>query len=170
MSKYCPSCAEKVCPPYRKSKDLLIIGEFPSSLEMRTGIPFSSNGKFGITAGHILRKELQNVSLEFSMFTVMNLWMHEPNKNENCWQAGYNLVLEEAKGKKAVLLVGSDVVETFTNYKVSEVSGLQVDSSILSAPLIMCSVNPALSMHRAVGEVRFAITKWAEALERNGLV
>lgn len=137
---------------------------------MRTGIPFSSGDKYSITAGHILRKELQNCTLEFSMFTVMNLWMHEPNNNEGCWQAGYNLVLDEAKGKKAILLVGSDVVETFTNYKVSDVSGLEVDSSILSAPLIMASVNPALAQHRGVGEVRFAITKWAEALERNGLI
>lgn len=168
--KHCPSCAEFVCPPYRKSKELLIVGEFPSPLEMRTGIPFSTNGKFGVTAGQILRKELQNVTLEFSQFTVMNLWMHIPNKNENCYQAGYNQVLEEAKGKKAILLVGSEVVEAFTNYKVSDVSGLRVDSAVLSAPLIMASVNPALAQHRGVGEVRHAIEKWARALEQERLI
>lgn len=168
-NKYCPSCAELACSPSGTSKDLLIIGEFPGKEEMLKGHPFATNQRF-VTAGKILRKELEMVGLSLSDHRCLNLWMHEPNNNEGCWQAGYNLVLEEAKGKKAILLVGSDVVETFTNYKVSDVSGLQVDSSILSAPLIMASVQPALALHRGVGEVRFAITKWAEALERNGLV
>jgi hypothetical protein len=79
-------------------------------------------------------------------------------------------VLDEAKGKSAILLVGSEVVEAFTKYKVSDVSGLEVDSPILSAPHIFAMVNPALALHRAVGEVRQAIEKWNTLLERENLL
>ena len=169
MSKYCPACANKICPPIGQSASLLIVGEFPGDLEMIKGHPFAVSHEY-VTAGKIFRKELQNVGLSLMDFRVMNLWLHIPNDEENCWQAGYNLVLEEAKGKKAILLVGSDVVETFTKYKVSDVSGLLVDSSVLSSPIIMAMVQPALALHRAVGEVRFAIQQWKKVLEKEGLI
>lgn len=98
------------------------------------------------------------------------MWLHEPNSNEQCWQAGYNNALDEAKDKKAILLVGSDTVEAFTHYKVSDVNGLQVDSSILSAPIIYAMVNPALALHRSVGEVHFALSQFVERLQEEGLL
>lgn len=163
MKQYCPACGERICPPSGRS-DLLIIGEFPGPQEMFRGYPFATHDRY-MTAGKIFRKELERVGLSLSDFRVTNIWLHEPTDSEDCWQAGYNQVLEEAKGKQAILLVGSDVVDTFTKYKVSDVSGLRVDSAILSAPLIMAMVNPALAEHRGLGEVRFAVERWAQALE-----
>lgn len=168
MKQHCPACANIICPPSGHSEDLLIIGEFPGEQEMLQGRPFATHREF-ITAGKIFRKELERVTLAFSDFRVTNLWLHLPNNNENCWQAGYDAVLREAKGKKAILLVGSDSVSTFTTYKVSDVSGLRVDSAILSAPLIVAMVNPALAQHRAMGEVRFAVQRWKYWLEKEGL-
>ena len=167
--QYCPSCAEKVCPPYGHSDDLLIVGEFPGDLEMIKGHPFATSPRF-VTAGKVFRKELQLVGLSLHEHRVMNLWMHQPNKNENCLKAGYDAVLDEAKGKKAILLVGSDVVNTFTEYKVSDVNGLEVDSPVLSCEHIMAMINPALALHRPFGEIRFAAQQWAELLEREKLV
>ena len=169
MTQFCPSCAEPICPPSGKSQDLLIIAEFPGRLEMERQMPFATHAMY-VTAGKVLRKELERLGVSLSQFRVINLWLHEPNKNENCFKAGFDNALEEAKGKKAVLLVGSDVVETFTEYKVSDVSGLQVDSSVLSAPIIYAMVNPALALHRAVGEVRFGIEKFINRLEQEGLI
>jgi len=169
MKSVCPSCGEVGCPPSGHSKDLLIIGEWPGRLEIERGIPFATSPMF-MTAGKIFRKELARVGLDFSQFRITNLWLHEPNKNENCFKAGYNLVLDEAKSKKAILLVGSEVVDTFTEYKVSDVSGLQVESPILSAPIIYAMVNPALALHRSVGEVRLSIEKFAKRLEKEGLI
>ena len=83
---------------------------------------------------------------------------------------GFENALAEASGKKAVLLVGSDVVGAFTSYKVSDVNGLQVDSAILSAPIIYAMYNPALALHRSVGEIRFAISKFVERLEREEIL
>lgn len=168
-NKYCPVCASQCVFPINTSKDILVIGEFPSDEEVRQGRPFASNPNF-MSAGKIFRKELERLSVSMNQLMVMNLWMHIPNKDERCFQLGYEQVLTEAKGKKAILLVGSDVVETFTEYKVSDVSGLQVDSSILSAPIIYAMVNPALALHRAIGEVRFGIEKFVNRLEQENLV
>ena len=168
MTQHCPSCGERICPPYGKSKDILVIGEFPGRLEMSIGVPFATSSMF-ITAGRVFRKELEKRSISLSDFRVVNLWLHEPTNSEECYNAGYNNVLDEAKGKKAILLVGSDAVETFTSYKVSDVNGLQVDSPVLSAPVIYAMVNPALALHRANGEVKFAIQKFVDRLEKEGL-
>jgi len=171
MRQVCPSCANPICPPSGHSKDILIISEFPGDEEMIQGRPFASNSRF-MSAGKIFRKELELVGLSLSDFRVTNIWLHKPNDDENCFQAGYNHVLDEAKGKKAILLVGSDAVGTFTSYKVSDVSGLQVDSSVLSAPLIMAMINPAsaMVMGHGIGEVRFAIERWKFHLEQEGLI
>lgn len=169
MTQHCPACGEKICPPSGKSSDILIVGEFPSREEMIQGRPFASNPNF-MSAGKIFRKELERLGVSLSDFRVINLWLHETTKDENCFKAGYNNVLDEAKGKKAILLVGSDTVETFTEYKVSDVNGLQVNSNILSAPLIYAMVNPALAAHRALGEVRFGVEKFVHRLEKEGLI
>jgi uracil DNA glycosylase superfamily protein len=169
MTQYCPSCASQICPPSGRSQDILVIGEFPGRLEMERQTPFATHTQF-VTAGKVFRKELERVGVSLNDFRCLNLWLHEPTKDEGCFKAGYEHVLDEAKGKKAILLVGSDVVETFTEYKVSDVSGLQVDSVVLSAPIIYAIVNPALALHRAVGEVRFGIEKFVGRLQEEGLL
>ena len=165
---YCPSCASLVCSPSGNS-DLLIIGEHPTDLDMQKGRPFSSSDNF-VTPGKVLRKELEQVGLSLQDFRCCYLWLHEQNKNENCYKAGYDNILTEAKGKKAILLLGAEVVETFTNYKVMNVSGLRVESSVLSAPLIVASVSPSLALARTVGEIRFAVGQWKKYLEQENLI
>lgn len=137
---------------------------------MEKGIPFATSHMF-MTAGKVFRKELERLGVSLSQFRVCNLWMHEPNDREDCWQIGYDKVLDEAKGKKVILLVGSDTVSTFTKYKVSEVNGLQVDSAILSTPIIYALIQPAIVLHgRGLGEVRFGIEKFVTRLEQENLL
>lgn len=167
--QHCPACGDPACPPSGKSKDLLIIGDFPGGLEMQTGNPWAVHDRF-MTAGRVLRKELNDLGASLSDFRVIYTWLHEPNNNEGCWNAGYANALEEAKGKKAILLVGAETVETYTKFKVSDVSGLQVDSHILSAPIIYAMVNPGLALHRSVGETRLALTKFINRLQEEGLL
>lgn len=166
--KYCPVCAEKICPPSGHG-DVLILGEHPGRAEIEAGRPFATHHMY-VTAGKVFRTELAKVGLDLARFRVTNLWLHEPNGNEDCFKVGYDMALEEAKGKKAILLVGSDAVDTFTSLKVSDVCGLQVESAILSAPIIYAMVNPAVALHgRGIGEVRLAIQKFAARLEKEGL-
>src|SRR5574341_384661 len=89
---HCPSCGNVVCMPSGHSGDLLIIGEFPSDEEMLQGRPFASNRNF-ISAGKILRKELELVGMSLSDHRVTNIWLHKPNNEDNCFQAGNNHVL-----------------------------------------------------------------------------
>ena len=169
MKQHCPVCLAQCVPAHGKSTDILVVGEFPSHEEVEQGIPFASNPRF-MSAGKIFRKELERLGVSLNQMRVMNLWEHIPNKDERCFKLGYDMVLDEAKGKKAILLVGSDTVSTFTNYKVSDVNGMQVDSNVLSAPIIYALVNPALAQHRALGEVRFGIEKFVKRIEQENLL
>jgi len=171
-SQYCPSCAKKVVPASGiHSADILLVGEFPGKTEMDRGIPFAVHSMYS-TAGKVLRTEMAEAGIEYNRCRVMNLWLHEPSKDKNCFQVGYENVLMEAKGRKAILLIGSLVVETFTEYKVSHVSGLQVDSAVLSCPIIYAMVNPAICFqpNQGIGEVRLSIRKFAQRLEKEGLL
>lgn len=169
MKQYCPSCGEIICPPTGRS-DLLILGDAPGREEMVQGRPFAVNTNF-MTGGRILKKEFEMVGVSLhNQFRLCNLWLHLPSNKEECFHAGYSNALDEAKGKNAILLVGADTVETFTEYKVSDVMGLQVDSSILSAPIIYAAPNPSLAEHRGVGEVRNAVEKFVKRLEEEGLL
>jgi hypothetical protein len=145
------------------------VGDAPTKEDLYQGHPFSSNPNF-MTAGRILRKELELMGTSLNDFRTVTLWQHEPTKSEECWQVGYDNILDDAKGKKAILLIGADVVEAFTQYKVSDVSGLQVDSPVLSSPIIYALVNPAVALSRGVGEVRQGIQKFIQRLEAEGLL
>lgn len=168
----CPSCGDPaVLPSGLKSAEVLMISEFPNKQDMQKGIPFATHPMFA-TAGKVLRTEMGSVGIDYNLLRVANIWLHEPNDNDNCFQVGYDLVLDEAKGRKAILLVGSLAVETFTKYKVSDVCGLQVDSPILSCPIIYAMTNPAnvFRVGAGVGEIRLALKKFANHLEKEGIV
>lgn len=163
---YCPACSEIGVPPRgNKESSILIIGEFPGESEMESGKPFSG------PAGGVLRTELSRIGLDAPLIRIMNLWLHPPTKNENCFKAGHDLVLEEAKGRKAILMVGSEVVNTFTQYKVSEICGLKLDKADhpFSAKVVMAIVNPAIIFHGGIGEVRFGIESFGKALKEAGI-
>lgn len=168
MPLYCPSCAEPVCSPIGKSKELLILGDAPSQLDIQGG-PYATHAMY-VTGGKIMRKELEKLGVSLNQFRVTYIWLHEPTTSESCWQAGYDHALEEAKGKKAILLVGSDTLKTFTKYNVSDVNGLEVDSHVLSAPTIYAMINPGLALHRSYGEIRFALTQFVQRLDQEGLL
>lgn len=168
MNIVCPSCADRIVPPSGNS-DLLIVGDAPGKEDYMHNSLFSTNTNY-VTPGKVLRRELERVGASIRDFRVATLWMHEPSKEENCYKAGFDHILDEAKGKKAILLMGSDTVEAFTVYKVSDVSGLQIDSPFLGAPIIYALVSPGLALSRGMGEVRFGIEKFVKRLQEEGLL
>lgn len=166
MTHYCPACGEESVPPRgNKNSKILIVGEFPGDSEMESGRPFSG------PAGGVFRTELARIGLDVPLIRIMNLWLHPPTKDENCYKAGYDLVLEEAKNREAILLVGSEVVNTFTKYKVSDICGLPLDKADhkLSAKLVMAIVNPAIVFHSGIGEVRLGIQRFSDNLKALGI-
>jgi uracil-DNA glycosylase family 4 len=157
----CPICKNNDCvPPAGRGKSkVLIVGEFPGVDEIRTGKPFS-----GATGG-ILSTELGRLNIDIGRIRIMNMWLHLPNKNEKCLEYGIQQVIKEAKGKEAILLIGSDTVKYFCDLKVHTVTGLEVKSNYFSAPLIMACVQPAIVFHGTIGELRLSLTKFAKRIE-----
>ena len=157
----CPICGSTECVPAggnSKSK-ILIIGEFPGKDEIKTGKPFSG------ATGTILKTELGRLGIDVSRLRIVNMWLHFPNKNEKCLQYSVQQVVKEAKGKQAILLIGSDTVKYFADAKVGQVTGLQVKSDYFSAPIIFACIQPAVAFHNVVGEVRLSLQKFADKVE-----
>lgn len=161
----CPICGIEDCvPPHNPSKSkVLIVAEHPGKTEKQRGIPM-----VGRTGG-ILRTELAYMGWDLSGFGTCNLWQHEPNKNEKCLKHGRKVVIKEAKKKKVVLLVGSDVAKMFLTKTVSEVNGLNVKEFLkfpFSAPVVMAMMNPAVVFHNVHGEIKLALQKFIDEVEK----
>ena len=63
-------------------------------MKSNSGRPFSGS------SGGILRTELGRMGVDVSRIRMCNLWLHAPNKNEKCLQAGLVYLLKETKGKR----------------------------------------------------------------------
>lgn len=157
----CPICGYQKCvPPAGNAKStILVVAEYPGREEEIKGKPMV--GKMG----DVLRQELGRLGVDLNRMRICNLWQHEPNNNEDCYKRGFETVIQEARGKKAILLLGSDAVKAFTGEKVSDVCGLNVKSDYLSAPIIIACVNPAIAYHSGIGELRLALKKFCLAIE-----
>ena len=91
----CPICKtnDVVLPSGKQSSKILIIGEFPGADEIKTGRPFSG------ATGSVLRKELGKMGVDLSSIRIMNMWMHFPNKNEDCLKYGVRTSNKRSKRK-----------------------------------------------------------------------
>jgi uracil-DNA glycosylase family 4 len=157
----CPICKSTDCVPVYGDEDskILIVGEFPGRDEIKSGRPFAG------ATGAILKSELGKFGIDLHRIRTMNLWLHLPNKNEDCLEYGASLVVKEAKGKQAILLIGSDTLEYFCDLKVHTVTGLEVKSNYFSAPLVMACIQPAQVFHGTVGELRLSLRKFSQRIE-----
>lgn len=162
----CPIChtTEMVFPSGPKDADILIIGDAPGEDEVGKGKPMTG------PMGTLLKQELGRVGIDLRMCRKTNLWIHPANKELKCFQYGMDAAIKEAKGRKAILLLGAEPVKVFCGVSVSTVNGLVVKSSYLSAPLIVAMYNPASVFQRGgvIGEVRLALEKFANKFEALG--
>jgi uracil-DNA glycosylase len=172
----CPICESNIVSPSGDpSSNILLIGEFPGEDEMIAGIPFV--GK----AGYVLKKEIYRNKVDYKRLRATNLWLHPSHKaksrkkedqklakdlNEKCLKYCMEQLLEEAQGKDAVLLLGSDSVKVLADRSVSEWAGLEIKSDYLDAHLIMCTPNPAQVYHVPFGEVRLSIYKFCKEIKK----
>ena len=157
----CPHCNrdDLVLASGPKRAEILIIGEYPGAEEIKKGSPMVGG------MGGVLRTELGRVGMDMRQMRLCNLWLHPNNKNEDCLKHGKNTAIKEAKGRKIVLLIGSDTVKEFCGEKVSEVTGLKVESPYLSAPLVFACIQPAQVFHAGLGELRLSIQKFAKKVK-----
>jgi len=159
----CPLCGnwlvEPVGPP---SAPLLLLGEYPGWREAKEGRAWIGE------AGQVLRAELARVGIQFDRCRATNLWLHNPSKEPGEYEYHMQNALNECKGRKAILLMGSDVSWAFLDRAVSDVSGLLVTSPLLTHDVkIVISKNPALLLRQGavVGDVRHAFGVFGEVVK-----
>jgi len=163
----CPICKTEKCVNSVGSKHskILLVGSEPGDEELQKGIPMVG------PMGRVLRTELLVLGLDIKQTRRTNIWKHPPNENKECFEHGVMGVLEDAEGKEAILLMGDEVVGYFTGMSVSKVNGLPVKSYYLSAPIIYACLNPAIVFKKSgVGEIRFALRNFVEALSGNNII
>jgi len=151
----CQSCGREdlVLPSGNKNSPIMLVGEFPGDEELKVGQPFVG------PAGRVLKSELGKLGFSIHNAVLTNLWLHTKNDNEDCFNEGLERLLKLSKGKELILLLGSDTVSFFTDYKVMEVSGLIVESTYFSGKVMACP-NPASVFYGTVGEVRLSLEKF----------
>lgn len=152
----CPACGEEgVSPRGNKNSKYLLVFLKPAVA------PAVRSYKDKVVGIDVLRKELAKVGLDLAEFRMAWLYLHEPGKNDNCYIAGRDIVLEEAKGKRAVILVGAEATEEFCGLSASDVYGLQVESPSLSAPIVFVIPKPegVFVKGAGMGELRLSIEK-----------
>ena len=158
----CKICHKDDCVPAsgNRNSPILVIGEKPGKDEIKKGKPL-----VGATGG-IFKTELAKLGIDMNSLRICNLWHHDPKgSTEFCLQEGVRRVLEEAKGKEIILLLGSETVTFFCNENVSDVTGLVVTSHYLSAPVIVACVQPTTVFHGGVGELRLSLEKFSKIVK-----
>ena len=168
---------------------LLIIGEFPGIEEVKQGRPWVG------PAGKVLDRELELAGIPRDICRVTNLWLHTPPtapktekpKTKSAierWEEAaaayepeftfhYTRLLKEIKGRKALLMMGSDVTEALIGRPVSLVAGCFIKSgrfiTAVNLPKVtVAMMNPAIVFRSGkegkLGETRLAIQRFAGAV------
>lgn len=164
----CSICGHKLVQPAGpKTSEVLLIGERPGYQELSALKPFVGD------AGDVLRAELGRCGVDLWRLRLTNLWLHavpdDDDQAEKCLEFCLQQLMLEAKGKKAILLIGSDTVSLLCDEKVTDVCGLAVKSTYLKdVPLVMAVTNPAICFHRSVGETRLGLQKFSDKIKSKG--
>jgi uracil-DNA glycosylase family 4 len=153
----CPICSsEDVVPPVgNPNSPILIIGAFPGDEEVKEGRPMVGRN------GTILSDELRRCSVDMKRLRITNLWQHPKNENAGCLVHWGKAAIAEAKGKKAILLIGAETVKYFCGCSVEAYNGLLVKSDYLSVPIVMACIQPVNVFKGGLGEFRLSVEKFS---------
>ena len=181
MNISCSSCGKGVLFPIIRSKPYMIIKESVTGNEIQSGQVFTQTGKNKYqheenTTSYYLAKEMGKVGLQFSAFSLANLYMHTPPKtgrtkeskaiSQGCTQFSIDELVKVAKNMKIIFLMGAEVVKTFTGYNTSDVYGLVCKSDLLpNVPIIIPAPNSDKLMSQPIGELRNALKVLAEEIK-----
>lgn len=164
---------------------MLLIGEYPGWEEIKQGVPWIGQ------AGKVLDQELERAGLPRDGCRVTNLWLHAPPPKpkfvepkttaakerrlalvrayEPEFRFHLDQVHKELRGRRAVLLMGSDVTEALLGVSVNSVAGCFV--KLKGVEVAVAMMNPAIVFRPGpegkLGETRLAIRRFVEAV--NGL-
>ena len=163
MRDACQDCGKLLVDPGGPPKaDVLLLAEFPGFYEIESGTPWTG------PAGDILKSELRRVGIRYEKCRATNLWQHAKD-TKGCDLSGHlQRTYEELAGRKAVLLMGSEVSTQFLGANISEVTGTKVNSKQFpgSVDIAVAIYNPAIALHDKLGEVRLGIERFGREVRR----
>lgn len=154
-----------VTPTGPATADILIIGGIPEDEEIKMQEPF-----FGSQAT-ILHSELSKAGVDphgirYCCIALHKLDKKDKNKAQKCLDYGMAQVIKEAKSKRAILLVGAEVMKQFCpGLSVEKWNGLLVKSNLLSCPIVVACIKPSTVFAGTIGEFRFAIRQFAKRID-----
>ena len=159
MRTPCKYCGKLIIPAFGQPSKILIAGEFAGSKEILKGVPFCGD------TGDVLKQEAARAGFNVMSCRLTNLWCHAKDE-ENCdLDFHIKTFMQEAKDKKFILLMGSDLTQAFCGGKsVMDLTSMEVKSEFFPKARVFVSVNPAYLFHRPAGELRLAFKKFAEVI------
>lgn len=153
-------CGKQMIEPIGpKASPVLLVGTYPGTEEIIKGIPFCG------PAGVVLRAELARAGIPMGNCRVTNLWTHAKDEKDCSLDLHMNLLAKELKGRKYALLMGSDLSKALFDCGIMEISGLEMKHELFPNVRLFMSPNPADAMREPVGELRLAISRFAEVIK-----
>lgn len=164
----CPACGTKLIEAVGpEDSPVLLVGEFGGHEEQMSGIPWVG------PAGQVFKAELKHAGINYNDCRVTNLYMHQkppkgmdPEVADACLKWNRQQLMNEMKGRKAVLLIGSEMAKHFLDGGVLENEGLRVRSHLFpkSVEIAVAVRNPAACTMKGgeLGGVRSAIENFAK--------
>jgi len=133
------------------------VGDAPTVYDVKDGRPWTG------PAGEILSLELRKAGINYNKCRVTNMWEHA--KAKDC-RPNIDALIHEMDGRRAILLMGADVVQYFVGENVSDVSGLEVQGDMLPENTIVYAIfNPAIALHDKLGEIRLGLERFRDAVK-----
>ncbi len=175
-TEFCPLCTQHLVSPWGgtnqgKYAGILIVGENPEYEDVMTGQAFAlaqQRGRF--SRGDVLKNEFQRVGLMWNYVRRTYLYGHamkDAKQIQEEFTFHQERCLKEIYKSRFVFLMGAEVVRQFTSYSVGEAYGLRVKSPLIPDTIqVWVGLAPgnALSEKGVIGELRFSIERFAEAV------
>ena len=176
--KECPVCSMNLVHPTGPiDAPLLLLGAIPTWEDVLVGRPWATStrkdrwGSEIQNGADVFRAELRRAGIEFRDCRATNLWLHsEVKEKEESYPAEFrfhfDMMREEFKGRKGILIMGRQVIEMLTGTNITDVEFLNIKSHYFpaSVKVAIVSKNPSIALTdgAVVGNVRFAIQRFAD--------
>jgi len=80
-----------------------------------------------------------------------------------CFDWCFNMLREELKDRKAVLVMGAETSKLFFETNIMGISGCVVESPYISLETkVLAMINPAIAENTTVGELRLGVQRFAD--------
>ena len=173
MNGTCSVCGQRLVQDVGKpDAPILLVSEFPGVEEIKQGVAFC--GK----AGKVLVSETTVAHIPLHKCLITNLWLHYPpdlvtskaGMRRLCYAPMLAELVRKMVGRRAILLMGSELSREFLGSSIMQYAGLKVTSTFLPKDiLVMCAPNPASVFKGTIGELRLSLAKFGKELERMGV-